>query len=180
MGAQYVLEQVIGLQGMINYVDARTSWMDDIVKQAQWQGIRQVRPSLYSSHQMQASTTAVGKSRSGLPTGYHTLSIRHAVTIRSSMILQVSGLMETSQSPLLMPSCTCALVLHRWWSLQLDIAPGPIASSRAPPKCVLPDTQNIAGCTLGSMLRLKSRGWETARPVMPCAILLELSSHGCT
>ena len=41
---QYVLEQVIGLQGMINYVDARTSWMDDIVKQAQWQGITQVRP----------------------------------------------------------------------------------------------------------------------------------------
>ncbi len=32
--AQYFLEEVIGLQGMINYVDARTSWMDDIVKQA--------------------------------------------------------------------------------------------------------------------------------------------------
>ena len=43
MGAQYVLEQVIGLQGMINYVANRTSWMDDIGKQAQWQGIAQVR-----------------------------------------------------------------------------------------------------------------------------------------
>ena len=32
----------MGAHGMINYVDARTSWMDDIVKQAQWQGIAQV------------------------------------------------------------------------------------------------------------------------------------------
>ena len=32
----------MGAHGMINYVDARTAWMDDIVKQAQWQGITQV------------------------------------------------------------------------------------------------------------------------------------------
>ena len=40
---QYVVEEVLGAHGMINYVDARTAWMDDIVKQAQWQGITQVR-----------------------------------------------------------------------------------------------------------------------------------------
>ena len=34
----------MGAHGMINYVDARTAWMDDIVKQAQWQGITQVGP----------------------------------------------------------------------------------------------------------------------------------------
>ena len=39
---QFVVEEVLGAHGMINYVDARTSWMDDIVKQAQWQGITQV------------------------------------------------------------------------------------------------------------------------------------------
>ena len=39
---QYVVEEVLGAHGMINYVDARTAWMDDIVKQAQWQGITQV------------------------------------------------------------------------------------------------------------------------------------------
>lgn len=37
-----MVEEVLGAHGMINYVDARTSWMDDIVKQAQWQGITQV------------------------------------------------------------------------------------------------------------------------------------------
>ncbi|CAK0732255.1 hypothetical protein CVIRNUC_000105 [Coccomyxa viridis] len=36
------VERVVGAHGMINYVDARTAWMDDIVKQAQWQGIAQV------------------------------------------------------------------------------------------------------------------------------------------
>ena len=41
---QYVVEEVLGAHGMINYVDARTAWMDDIVKQAQWQGITQVSP----------------------------------------------------------------------------------------------------------------------------------------
>ena len=36
----------MGAHGMINYVDGRTSWMDDIVKQAQWQGITQVNHML--------------------------------------------------------------------------------------------------------------------------------------
>lgn len=39
---QFAVEELVGAHGMINYVDARTSWMDDIVKQAQWQGITQV------------------------------------------------------------------------------------------------------------------------------------------
>ncbi|CAL5223896.1 g6492 [Coccomyxa viridis] len=39
---KYVVEEVLGAHGMINYVDARTAWIDDIVKQAQWQGITQV------------------------------------------------------------------------------------------------------------------------------------------
>ena len=44
IAVQYVVEEVLGAHGMINYVDARTAWMDDIVKQAQWQGITQVYP----------------------------------------------------------------------------------------------------------------------------------------
>ena len=39
---QFCVERIVGAHGMINYVDARTAWMDDIVKQAQWQGITQV------------------------------------------------------------------------------------------------------------------------------------------
>ena len=39
---QLCVERIVGAHGMINYVDARTAWMDDIVKQAQWQGITQV------------------------------------------------------------------------------------------------------------------------------------------
>ena len=41
---QLCVERILGAHGMINYVDARTAWMDDIVKQAQWQGIAQVGP----------------------------------------------------------------------------------------------------------------------------------------
>ena len=54
---QYVVEEVLGAHGMINYVDARTAWMDDIVKQAQWQGITQVYPDSVSST-MRAAATA--------------------------------------------------------------------------------------------------------------------------
>ena len=43
---QFAVEELVGAHGMINYVDARTSWMDDIVKQAQWQGITQVDRTL--------------------------------------------------------------------------------------------------------------------------------------
>ena len=42
---------------MINYVDARTAWMDDIVKQAQWQGITQVTPS--PAHDRESHSTPV-------------------------------------------------------------------------------------------------------------------------
>ena len=42
---QLCVERIVGAHGMINYVDARTAWMDDIVKQAQWQGITQVNPN---------------------------------------------------------------------------------------------------------------------------------------
>ncbi len=72
MGVQYVLEQVIGLQGMINYVDARTSWMDDIVKQAQWQGITQVRPPLHLIYQLHFSASALAP---GQDQGYRTYSL---------------------------------------------------------------------------------------------------------
>ena len=41
------MERIVGAHGMINYVDARTAWMDDIVKQSQWQGITQVGPSAH-------------------------------------------------------------------------------------------------------------------------------------
>ena len=56
---QYFLEEVVGLQGMINYVDARTSWMDDIVKQAQWQGITQASTKHYHSMECKPPTAAV-------------------------------------------------------------------------------------------------------------------------
>ena len=46
---QFAVEELVGAHGMINYVDARTSWMDDIVKQAQWQGITQVGHMLPAS-----------------------------------------------------------------------------------------------------------------------------------
>jgi O-methyltransferase involved in polyketide biosynthesis len=42
--AQFAVEDIVGAYGMINYVDARTSWMDDIVMKAQADGISQVTP----------------------------------------------------------------------------------------------------------------------------------------
>ncbi len=32
---QFAVEDIVGAYGMINYVDARTAWMDDIVRKAQ-------------------------------------------------------------------------------------------------------------------------------------------------
>lgn len=57
ISVQYVVETVLGVHGMINYVDARTTWMDDIVKQAQWQGITQVcyQRSLGMCHILQSA-----------------------------------------------------------------------------------------------------------------------------
>ena len=48
------MERILGAHGMINYVDARTAWMDDIVKQAQWQGIAQVGvlPAVHRQYSM--------------------------------------------------------------------------------------------------------------------------------
>lgn len=45
---QFAVEDIVGAYGMINYVDARTAWMDDIVKKAQADDISQAR--LHSSH----------------------------------------------------------------------------------------------------------------------------------
>ena len=38
---QFAVEDIVGAYGMINYVDARTVWMDDIVKKAQADDIAQ-------------------------------------------------------------------------------------------------------------------------------------------
>ena len=38
---QFAVEDIVGAYGMINYVDARTVWMDDIVKKAQADDISQ-------------------------------------------------------------------------------------------------------------------------------------------
>lgn len=45
---QFAIEDVVGAYGMINYVDARTAWMDDIVKKAQADDISQARKALIS------------------------------------------------------------------------------------------------------------------------------------
>ena len=39
---QFTVEKLVGASGMINYVDARTSWMDDIVREAVKAGMPQV------------------------------------------------------------------------------------------------------------------------------------------
>ena len=40
---QFAVEDIVGAYGMINYVDARTAWMDDIVRKAQADDISQAR-----------------------------------------------------------------------------------------------------------------------------------------
>ena len=57
---QLCVERIVGAHGMINYVDARTAWMDDIVKQAQWQGITQVTP--LPAHDRESHSTPVYSS----------------------------------------------------------------------------------------------------------------------
>lgn len=51
VAVQFAIEDVVGAYGMINYVDARTAWMDDIVKQAQADGISQVLNPTSTSQQ---------------------------------------------------------------------------------------------------------------------------------
>lgn len=83
---QLCVERIVGAHGMINYVDARTAWMDDIVKQAQWQGITQVgfvpanerAPSEYLSGcapslgcSKQCSATAIATARRPPQTPLH-------------------------------------------------------------------------------------------------------------
>lgn len=41
-GEQFGVETVLGAHGMINYVDARTSWMDGLVAKAPSEGIAQI------------------------------------------------------------------------------------------------------------------------------------------
>ena len=41
-GAQWAVEEAMGAHGMINYVDARTSWMDGVVARAVADCIKQV------------------------------------------------------------------------------------------------------------------------------------------
>ncbi len=41
-GEQFGVETVLGAHGMINYVDARTSWMDGLVANAPSEGIAQI------------------------------------------------------------------------------------------------------------------------------------------
>ena len=83
---QLCVERILGAHGMINYVDARTAWMDDIVKQAQWQGITQVG-SLTTHERAFMATSSIR-----VPTLHHmwlckaTLAAGHRARAKASVL----------------------------------------------------------------------------------------------